>query len=146
MADRAATYAGDRTAVALRKAEGAVKTLRGGGFDAAVAAVGEALTLAPEHTGVLSAAVEVYLMTMRVQGVRPELLAQVHDALARLRARGTVEEKRLAMLDAYLDRLEGGSGSGGGGEAAAVSRDAAVAGAAATRAAEPVVRGDGARA
>jgi DNA-binding response OmpR family regulator len=142
MADRAATYAGDRADVALRKAEAAVKTLRGGGFDAAVAAVGEALPLAPEHTGVLSAAVEVYLMTMRVQGVRPELLAQVHDALARLRARGTVEEKRLAMLDAYLNRLEGG----GGGEAAAASRDAAVAGGAATRAAVPAVPGGGARA
>ena len=108
MADRAATYSGDRADEAARQAEAAVRTLRAGDFDRAIALVGEALPLAPGHTGVLSAAVEVYLMTMRVKGVRPELLDQVRDALARLRARGTVDEKRLATLEAYLKRLEVG--------------------------------------
>jgi len=108
MTDRMAQYASDRTDAAVRKAEAAVKTLRGGGFDQAIAMAGEALPMAPGHTGVLSAAVEVYLMTMRVKGVRPELLAQVRDALARLSARGTLEPQRLAMLEAYLKRLEGG--------------------------------------
>jgi tetratricopeptide (TPR) repeat protein len=106
--ERAVGFTADRAEAAMRQAEAAVKTMRSGGFDQAVEMIGEAMPLASDHTGVLSAAVEVYLMTMRVKGVRSDLLEQVRSVLVRLRARGTADPARLSMMDAYLQKLETG--------------------------------------
>lgn len=108
MGERAVAFTGDRAETAVRQAEAAVKTMRSGGFEQAVAMIGEAMPLASGHTGVLTAAVEVYLMTMRVKGVRSDLLEQVRGALVRLRTRGTADPRRLSMMDAYLQKLETG--------------------------------------
>jgi tetratricopeptide (TPR) repeat protein len=106
MPGRAARLSVDRSEEAAREAEAAVRTLRAGGFDEAVVMVNAALSKARDHTGVLTAAVEIYLMTMRVRGVRPDLLAQVKAALVRLRERGTADSERLKMMGAYLHKLE----------------------------------------
>jgi DNA-binding response OmpR family regulator len=109
MTERATDLTADRSEEAAKEAEGAVRKLRSGHFDEAVEMVNAALPKAPEHTGVLTAAVEIYLMTMRLKGVRPDLLAQVRSALVRLRARGTADPDRLKRMDAYLIKLEGGA-------------------------------------
>ena len=109
MSERATDLTADRSEEAAKEAEGAVRKLRSGLFDEAVEMVNAALPKAREHTGVLTAAVEIYLMTMRVKGVRPDLLAQVRSALGRLRARGTADPDRLKRMDAYLIKLEGGA-------------------------------------
>jgi len=109
MSERATDLTADRSEEAAKEAEGAVRKLRSGLFDEAVERVNAALPKAREHTGVLTAAVEIYLMTMRVKGVRPDLLAQVRSALGRLRARGTADPDRLKRMDAYLIKLEGGA-------------------------------------
>ena len=106
MPERAAELCIDRSQEAAKEAEAAVHTLRTGGFDEAVVKINAALPKAPEHTGVLTAAAEIYLMTMRVKGVRPDLLSQVQAVLQRLRQRGTVDPERLKMMDAYLQKLE----------------------------------------
>lgn len=109
MSERATDLTADRSEEAAKEAEGAVRKLRSGLFDEAVEMVNAALPKAREHTGVLTAAVEIYLMTMRVKGVRPDLLAQVQSALVRLRVRGTADPDRLKRMDAYLVKLEGGA-------------------------------------
>ena len=106
MPERAGELIVDRFAQAEQDAEAAVRTLRGGGFDEAIAMVNAALPKARDHTGVLTAAVEVYLMTMRVKGVRPDLLAKVQSLLKRLRERGTADPEKLDMMDTYLRKLE----------------------------------------
>jgi hypothetical protein len=106
MPERAAALSVDRSEEAAKDAEAAVRKLRAGGFDEAVSMVNAALSKARNHTRVLTAAVEIYLMTMRVKGVRPDLLAQVQAALVRLRERGTADPVRLKMMDAYLHKLE----------------------------------------
>ncbi|MCX7228368.1 MAG: response regulator [Burkholderiales bacterium] len=106
MPERAGELIVDRFAQAEQDAETAVRTLRGGGFDEAIAMVNATLPKARDHTGVLTAAVEVYLMTMRVKGVRPELLAKVQTLLTRLRVRGTADPQKLDMMDSYLRKLE----------------------------------------
>ena len=106
MPERAAALSVDRSEEAAKDAEAAVRKLRAGGFDEAVSMVNAALSKARDHTRVLTAAVEIYLMTMRVKGVRPDLLAQVQAALVRLRERGTADPVRLKMMDAYLHKLE----------------------------------------
>jgi DNA-binding response OmpR family regulator len=106
MPERATALSVDRSEEAAKDAEAAVRTLRAGGFDEAVSMINAALPKARDHTGVLTAAVEIYLMTMRVKGVRPDLLAQVQAALMRLRERGTADPERLKMMDAYLHKLE----------------------------------------
>jgi DNA-binding response OmpR family regulator len=106
MRERAAALCVDRSEQAAKEADAAVRKLRTGGFDEAVAMVNAALPKAPNHTGVLTSAVEIYLMTMRVKGVRPDLLAQVQALLARLRERDTADPERLKMMDAYLHKLE----------------------------------------
>jgi DNA-binding response OmpR family regulator len=109
MTEQATNLTADRSEEAAKEAEAAVRKLRSGHFDEAVEMVNAALPKAPEHTGVLTAAVEIYLMTMRVKGVRPDLLAQVQSALVRLRVRGTADPDRLKRMDAYLVKLEGGA-------------------------------------
>ena len=106
MPERAAQLGTDRSEEAAKEAEAAVRKLRAGGFDEAVSMVNAALPKARDHTGVLTAAVEIYLMTMRVKGLRPDLLVQVQAALVRLRERGTADPERLKMMDAYLHKLE----------------------------------------
>jgi tetratricopeptide (TPR) repeat protein len=106
MPERAGELIVDRFAEAEQDAETAVRTLRSGGFDEAIAMVDAALPKARDHTGVLTAAVEVYLMTMRVKGVRPDLLAKVQTLLTRLRERGTADPEKLDMMDTYLRKLE----------------------------------------
>ena len=106
MPERAGELIVDRFAEAEQEAETAVRTLRSGGFDEAIAMVDAALPKARDHTGVLTAAVEVYLMTMRVKGVRPDLLAKVQTLLTRLRERGTADPEKLDMMDTYLRKLE----------------------------------------
>jgi DNA-binding response OmpR family regulator len=111
MTEKATDLTADRSEEAASEAEGAVRKLRSGQFDEAIEMVNAALPKAPEHTGVLTAAVEIYLMTMRVKGVRPDLLAQVQSALVRLRVRGTADPDRLRRMDAYLVKLESGADS-----------------------------------
>lgn len=106
MPEHAARLNVDRSEQAAKQAEAAVRKLRAGGFDEAVVMINAALPTARDHTGVLTSAVEIYLMTMRVKGVRPDLLAQVQAALVRLRERGTADPERLKMMDAYLHKLE----------------------------------------
>ncbi|MFN7641658.1 MAG: response regulator [Burkholderiales bacterium] len=106
MPERAAALSIDWSTEAAKQAKAAVRKLRAGGFDEAVSMVNAVLPKALDHTGVLSAAAEIYLMTMAVKGVRPDLLAQVQAALARLRERGTADPERLKMMDAYLHKLE----------------------------------------
>jgi len=108
MTEQATGVVADRSEEAAKEAEAAVRKLRAGAFDEAVEMVNLALPKAPEHTGVLTAAVEIYLMTMRLKGVRPDLLAQVQAALTRLRVRGTADPDRLKRMNAYLQKLEAG--------------------------------------
>ncbi|MFM1987398.1 MAG: hypothetical protein RJA99_355 [Pseudomonadota bacterium] len=108
-AERAAVLSVDRSAEAAREAEAAVRRLRAGAFDEALALIASALPKAREHTDVLIAAVEVYLMTMRVRGLKPELLKQVQSALGRLHARGTADPRRLQLMETYLAKLEAGA-------------------------------------
>ena len=109
MPERASWLSVDHSEEAAKQAEAAVRKLRAGSFDEAVVMVNAALPKARNHTGVLISAVEIYLMTMRVKGVRPDLLAQVQAALTRLRERGTANPERLKMMDAYLHKLEAAS-------------------------------------
>lgn len=106
MAGRAAGLCVDQSDEAVKEAEAAVRKLRAGGFDEAIEMVNAALSNARDHTAVLTAAVEIYLMTMRIKGVRKDLLAQVQVAMVRLRARSTADPERLSMMDAYLQKLE----------------------------------------
>lgn len=109
LTEQAAAYAADRSHEAAQEAEAAVRRLRAGAFDEALAMIEAALPKAREHTGVLTAAVEIYLMTMRIRGLKPELLTQVRSALARLRNRGTADPQRLQLMETYLAKLEAAS-------------------------------------
>jgi hypothetical protein len=106
MTNEAQEIAADEIALAAGKAEAAVKALRSGAFDQAIELIGQALPAAPLHTGVLLCAVEVYLLAMRVKGLREDWLAQAEDVLGRLRQRGTADAKRLEMIGAYLEKLK----------------------------------------
>ncbi|MEI7446363.1 MAG: response regulator [Burkholderiales bacterium] len=106
LSEQAADYAVDRSEEAAQEAEVAVRRLRAGAFDEALSIIQKALPKAREHTGVLMAAAEIYLMTMRVRGVQPAVLEQVRPALARLKSRGTADPERLRMMENYLAKLE----------------------------------------
>ena len=103
--ERVAELVEDHSEEALRDAQTAVRLLRSGAFDDALAMIETALPLARDHTGVLTAAAEVYLMTMRVRGPQPALVGQVRNTLDRLRARGTADPNRLRLMEAYLTKL-----------------------------------------